>query len=235
MKSHARPASSQRRNRRAYRLGRRGDGTLALGNGRQVLRGAVIRLQAAKAQSRRIGDAARERCGRLAGRHAATLHPDLDFDEPADFDTKLGRRTRRGVDLLGRVETQRYGCLGRQRGQAAQLLRIDHLVADENIAHATAHERLGLTDLLAALAHGTRGDLLECNRRAFVRFRVRSQPHARRFRERRHAIQVVFEGVEIDDQCRRVDLVDRRTDARGNVVHAGLSTVRNTFAVFASY
>ena len=172
----------------------------------------MIRLQAAKAQSRGIGDAAREIGRGLTGLDAAALHADLDLDEAADFDTELGRRARRGVDLLGRVETQRYSRIGRERRQAAQLLRIHHLVADQHVADAAAHQRLGLADFLAALADGAGGDLLSRDRRALVRLRVRAQAHAGRLGERPPSLQVVLEGVEVDDQRRRVDLVDRRTD-----------------------
>ena len=104
----------------------------------------------------------------------------------------------------------------RERGQPASLRVADDLVADQDVAHAAAHQRLGLADLLAALADraGARSAaarssghlcVLACGRRR----------DAGAARERRHLVEVVLESVEVDDQRGRVDVVDRRADLGG--------------------
>jgi len=54
-------------------------------------------------------------------------------------------------------------------------------------------------------------------------FRVRAQSHARGPGERRHAAHVVFERVEVNDQRRGVDLVERCADRCRDDVHAMLA------------
>ena len=66
-----------------------------------MLRAAVIGLQPAEFQLRRIGDAARERRGSFAGHDTAALHADFDLDQGAEFDTERLRHPRSGIDLLG--------------------------------------------------------------------------------------------------------------------------------------
>ena len=89
-----------------------------------------------------------------------------------------------------RVETERDRRIrAPARPSGASFAHADHLVADQNVAHAAAHQRFGLADLLAALADGAGGDLLQRDRRALVRLRMRAQPHARRARERRHVCE----------------------------------------------
>ena len=95
----------------------------------------------------------------------------------------------------------------------------DDFVADQHVAHAAADQRFGLADLLAALAHGAGRDLHQRDRRALVRLRMRTQAHAGGPRELGHPLHVALQRVEIDDQRRRVDVVDRRADAGGNDVH----------------
>jgi hypothetical protein len=184
-----------------------------------VLRSAVVCLQAAEPQPRRIGNVACQLRSRLSRGNAAALHSHFDFHEAAQLDTGLAGGTWRGVNGSRGIETQGDGRVLRQRSEPVQLVRVDDFVGDQDIANAATYERFGLADLLAALPHCTCRDLHLCNRRALVRLRVRSKAHACRPGKSRHALEVLQEGVEIDDQCRRVDFVDRRTDAGGDVVH----------------
>ena len=86
--------------------------------------------------------------------------------------------------------------------------------------HAAAHHGLGLADLLTALPDCAGSDLLQRNGGAFVCLGMRAQPHAGGTGETCQLVNVVFEGIEIDDQCRRVDLVDRAANLRGDYVHS---------------
>ena len=138
--------------RLAHRIDGGRDRLRALLVRRQMLRAAVIGLQPAKFQARRIGDAARERRRILARRDAAALHADVDLDQRAQLDAEILRDARGRIDLLGRVEAQRDRRILRERGKTAQLAITDNLIAHQDVLHAAAHQRFGLADLLHALA-----------------------------------------------------------------------------------
>ena len=207
-----RPDSGERLDRLAHRFDRAVDRLAALGRGRKMLGSAVIRLQALEAQMRRIRDPAGEVSGGRSGRDAAALHPDLDLDERPELDAVVARHPRGGVDLLGIIEAQRdLGVLGEPR-QASQLRRADDLVADEDVADAGARERFRFRDLLHALADGAERDLPFRDLRAFVGLRVRPEPDTGVARNPRHLLEIALERVEVDDQRRRVDVLDGSSD-----------------------
>src|SRR5256714_15195479 len=113
-----------------------------------MLRAAVIGLQSTEFQAWCVRYAARE-CGSLpARRHAAALHADLDFDQRAELHAEILRHARRGVDLFGRIETQRNRRIVRQRGETAQLAVADNLIAYKHVPHATTYQRFSLADFL---------------------------------------------------------------------------------------
>ena len=184
-----------------------------------MLRAAVIGLQPAEFQARRIRDAARERGRLLAGRDAAALHADVDLDQGAQLDAEILRHARGRVDLLGRVEAQRDRRILRERGKAAQLALTDNLIADQDVLHAAAHQRFRLADLLHALADRAVRDLPQRDRGRFVRLGMRTHAHAGRAGKLRHFRDVAVERVEVDDQRRRIDVCDRSTDLGGRRVH----------------
>ena len=103
----------------------------------------------------------------------------------------------------------------RQRHQPAQFLPADDLVGDEHVAHAAIDHRLGLADLLHADPDRAELDLLQRDDRAFMRLGVRPQPHPAARRPARQALQIALERVEIDDQRRGIDLVERHADLGG--------------------
>ena len=63
------------------------------------------------------------------------------------------------VDLLGGIEAQRDRRILGERCQPLQLALANHLVAHQDVLHATAHERFGFADLLHALADRAVSDL----------------------------------------------------------------------------
>ena len=146
---------------------------------------------------------------------------------PSQRHARLDGGPRCRIDLRMRIEAQADRGFVRERCEPAQLACAHDLVAHQHVAHASAHERLGLADLLAALADGTRGDLQQRDVGALVRLGVGPQPDARRARERGHVPQVVLERVEVDDQCGRVDVVDRRADRNVRVLHRGDPSLAN--------
>src|SRR5262249_8985903 len=149
---------------------------------------------------------------RLAWGNATPLHPDLDLDQATQLDTELLRCAGGRVDLLRRVEAERDGGVLCQRSQPPQLAVADHLVADQHVLHTTAYQRLRLADLLHALADRAPRDLPQRDGRRFVGLGVRPHAHAGRAAELGHLRDVAVERVEVDDQRRRLDVVEERTD-----------------------
>src|SRR6185437_4227059 len=157
--------AGDRRERLADRLGSTCDRALARLDTWEVLRSAVVSLQTAKLEARSIRDSSRKIARGCSRRNPATLHADFDFDETADRHAELRGRTRRRLDLFDRVEAEPDRRFGTERRKPAELRHTDHLVAHQHVAYAAADERLGLADLLAALADGARGDLAQRDRR----------------------------------------------------------------------
>ena len=134
--------------------------------------------------------------------------------------TSTGSRTpaarRRGLDApdIGRIvgADRDRGNL-RQRREPGQLGVAHHLVADQDVGDAAPGQHLRLPHLLHALADRAGGNLAVRDDRRFVRLGVRPQLRAGRGEQRAHMREVVLEGVEVEQQRRRVDLV---------FAHAGL-------------
>src|SRR5579863_9021675 len=99
-------------------------------------------------------------------------------------------------------------------GSSAQLLAADDFVGDENVLDPAIDHRLGFADLLAAHADRAQLHLLERDHGTFVCLGVRAQSH-RAAGALRQPLEIALEGVEIDDQRRRVDLVERHADLGG--------------------
>ena len=74
---------------------------------------------------------------------------------------------------------------------------------------------LGLRHLLAAHADRAERDLPRGDVGRLVGLGVRPQAHAGVAREVGHALQIALEGVEIDEEGRRVDLGQRHADGGG--------------------
>ena len=96
---------------------------------RHVLRAAVIGLQPAEFEIRRVGDTAGEYGRILSRRNAAALHADLDLDEAAELYIEVLCHPGGCIDLLGRVEAERDRGITRERGKSAQLTIADDLIA----------------------------------------------------------------------------------------------------------
>ena len=97
-------------------------------------------------------------------------------------------------------------------------MAVNDLVAHEDVADAMIDERLGLADLLATDADGSKRHLLERDLGAFVRLGVWTQLYAPVSRGRGHAGEVVFERIEIDEQGRCVHLLERHPDRGRRVI-----------------
>ena len=77
------------------------------------------------------------------------------------------------------------------------------LVREQHVGYARLDECCRFIGLLAANADSAAGELQSRDIRALVRLRMRPQPNpAGRFR---HAVEVAFEGVEVDNERRRFD------------------------------
>ncbi len=171
-----------------------------------MLRAAVIGLQAGEAQVRRRLDRAGKRERGFARRDAAAAHADLELD--VGVDRGAGARGRRlDVTRIARIvdADADLRALG-ERGEALELARADDLVRDQHVRDAALHERLGLRHLLAAHPDRASRDLAFRDLRAFVRLGVRAHAHAPRDRVGK-ALEIRLESVEIDDQRRRIHLL----------------------------
>ena len=145
----------------------------------------------------------------LPGRDAAAAHADLDLDVHVEARPGRGDLPEVFEVVDADAESRALG----ERGQACDLRRAHDLVAHEDVVHAAFDQRLGFRDLLAAHAHRAGGNLALCDLRAFVGLGV--GPHAHPAGDGlRQRIEVALERVELEDQGRRVDLLDALPDER---------------------
>src|SRR6185436_11861253 len=151
--------SRERVLRLVHRIEREGDCLSTLLMSGEMLGAPMIRLQSPEFEVRCMRDAAREHCRIPAWCDAAALHPDLDFDHSAQFDTELAGYAGGRIDLLRRVKTQRdRGVLG-ERSKSPQLAFSNHLIAHQNILDAATDEHFGFAHFLHALPHRAARDL----------------------------------------------------------------------------
>ena len=192
------------------------DGLAAVGDGAKVLGATVIRMQTCEAQRGVLGNGLGQFQRGFAWMHAAAALADVEFDEHVDdavavhiaqragehFDADFGVH-RDGQTTAARIE------ILRELGHAAQLRGGDDLVADVEVVHAQRGEDFGLGELLHAVADGT--GLLQQQRDvgALVQLGVGTPAHAVLAREVGHALDVAVHGVEVDDERRGLDLIDR--------------------------
>lgn len=164
----------------------------------------------------RAGDPLGERDRRGPGRDAAALHPDIDLDERLDPPAGCFRRPLEQGDLDRVINADGDARKTREAEESRELLPADHLVGDDDVADAAPDERLGLADLLNALPHraGALG-LKPGDRGGFVGLRMGPEPRSGRREQGGHGVEVPLEGVEVEQQRRRVDLVFGHAGKRG--------------------
>jgi len=139
---------------------------------------------------------------------------DVDLDEDVDRAAGRGDGAGEPLDALNRIDRDRQPDAFGERGDARQLGSVDHLVRDVDVVDAGGGERFRLARLLDADADRAGLSLHPRDRRALVHLRVRPQPDAVAARERRHGGEVSLHRVEVDDERRRVDRLDRIADLR---------------------
>jgi len=185
----------------------------------QVLRGPVIRVDAAQREPGRADDGLRDRHRRRARRDAAAIRADIDLDQYGDADPCGARRSPDAGDGGNVVGQHGHGGLLRHRGEPRELRSADDLVCDEHVAHAGGDERFRLADLLAADADGAALELRERDLRALVRLAVRTQRDSSPVHCVGHQVEVALERVEVDDEGGRVYGVDRIAGPGGRRLH----------------
>ncbi len=183
-----------------------------LGDRAHVLGRAVIRVNAGKAQEWRGLDRAYQLQRRITRRDAAAITADLDFDQHVDHHAGLVGRRRQFRNILGVIDAHRDACTPRKMREPAHLGAPDHFVGHEHVAHAGVDEAFGLAHLLATNADCAGLDLALGDVGAFVALGVRTQARTRAAHGIGHRRQIALEGIEVERQCRRVDLVDRHAD-----------------------
>ncbi len=109
-----------------------------------------------------------------------------------------------------------------ERGQAREAIdlgRVAHLVGEQQVLDAAAHEGLGLGDFLAADAAGVAEPLLQQRDvDGFVHFAVHAMTQAHVGGEPAHLANVAFERVEVEHQARRLNIFLVRADLGGHAV-----------------
>ena len=93
------------------------------------------------------------------------------------------------------------------------------LVAHQHVGHPCPHQRLRLAHLLTAHSHRAEGRLPARDHRALVGLGVRANPHSGGGDVLRHRREIALEGVEIDEQSRRIDVGERHCDFSRWVSH----------------
>jgi hypothetical protein len=72
------------------------------------------------------------------------------------------------------------------------------------------------------------GDLPQRDRRRFMGLGMGPQPDAGGTRQAGHLREIALEGIEVDDQRRRVDLIDRSADIGGKALPLEPASVGTT-------
>ena len=188
-----------------------------------MLSGAVIGLQPAEAQRVAARNRFREPHRRLAGRDAAAPAADIDLDEHVEHDIVAGGRLGRLADAVEMIDAEPDLRFPSQFRQPVELGRARDLVADQHVADAAFDQNFRLRDLLAALADGAMGDLAQRDLGALMGLGMGPQPDAVPLRIGGHGDEVALEGVEIEDQGRRVDLGETLAGLGRRVKGHGLS------------
>jgi hypothetical protein len=112
------------------------------------------------------------------------------------------------IDVGGVVGTNRDLRYRGEPRQPVELAAPDDLVADQDVAYAAGRHDLSLADLLAADTDRSGGDLHARDLGALVGLCVRAQCHTGRARGVRHSLQVALQGVQVNEQGRRIHLQD---------------------------
>ena len=183
-----------------------------------VLGGSVIGLQPAEPQVRARGDLPGERHGLRPRRDPASAGPDVDLDQDREAHAGLPGRGFDRLDAAPVVGADRDRADPRERREAGELARAHDLVADQDVGHAAPGQDLGLGDLLHALSHGAARHLQVRHDGGFMGLGMGSKLHAGRGRHGGHRVEVERESIEVDDEGRRVDRLDRHPGFGGRVL-----------------
>ena len=198
-----------------HRIDRRGDRGAALPDTPKMLGRPLVGLQSGVTQVFAGGNGLGNLQRRLAGINTAAVGADIDLDQHVDGDAELAGRRVDVLHVAGIVGADGDLGLLRQRGEAPEFGHADHFVGNQHIGHAALDHGLGFADLLAADADRAESDLAQRDLRAFVALGMRPQhdPAAGdRFPE---LLQIVLEGVEVEDQRRCIDLSQGHARLRG--------------------
>src|SRR5581483_4393502 len=177
-----------------------------------VLEVALVALQPLEPQAGQPRDPLGQRRGRRAGRDAAAVLADVHLDDHAQAQAgRLGG----GGELLGVrrvVDDHHHLGVPRQADQADDLRRADHLARDQDAVDPALDHRLGLGELRAADADRAGVELLARDERRLVRLGVRAHRLAAPPAPLGHPRDVPLEPDDVDDQRRRVELLQRPAD-----------------------
>jgi len=164
-----------------------------------------------------VVDRPREPDRRLARLHAAAVGADVDLHQHVERHARRARSFVEVGDVTLIIGAYRDARALRERREAPEFRRADHLVGDQHVGNAAINHRLGLAGLLAAHAHRAARNLPLCDIRALVALRVRPQPDSFARERRVHAVEVALERIEVEDQRRRIHFRQGHADSSGKI------------------
>ena len=171
---------------------------------RDVLLFPAIHLHASVDEILVLPDACKNLHGRRRGRHARAMESRIDIDHDVQ---RAGHRGGQRSDVGNVIDHYReIAHAFVQRPEPLQRRLRDDGGSNQEGIDAALRERLRLSQLRAAQANCTGGDLAFRDVDALVRLGMRSQRYSARLGERRHLANVSIQGIPVDDQDRRIEV-----------------------------
>src|SRR5258706_11107352 len=178
----------------------------------------LVRLQTGKAEPRSCLDLLSDFNRRFTRGDAASAGTDVDLDQALDGRAVFLCTSLEIVHIIQVVHTDDHAGARRQGGEALDLLGGDHLVRDEDVPDASAHQRFGLAHLLAAdTASPALLDLVDRDIGRLMCLGVRPVPQPVILYELGQLRDVTLESIEVHKEAGRIDVFERHADAGGNI------------------
>ena len=171
--------------------------------------------QSGKAQVRQRVDEFGQFDRRLARQRSAALHADVDLDQDPRFRPGVAGRAIELEHVVRVIDRDDHIGLAREPGQSPGLDMAHDLVGDQDVPDSGRGHHLGLADLGAGHADRAGRDLLVDDGRGLVGLAVRPPLGTARGDIGRHGGDVVIQGIQVDNQCRRIDIAEGTAHERG--------------------
>ncbi len=208
------PGFGKRRSGRAQERHRTRIRRTPFGDGGDVLYVAFVALQAAQTQPRQSVHDLAQGHGRRAGCGSGAVLADVDVHQRIDAQPGCARGGRECRCRLRIVDHDRYCSARGEREQPPDFGRTDDLGRDQDVRNAAVREHFRFGELRAAHADRAALELHVRDAGGLVRLGMRPKFDRGRRDERRHAIEVALDPVEVEQQRRRVDVRHAQSHVR---------------------